>query len=198
MSIDTSPKRLRELADWLQDHGFLGTPEILRATADEKEAAEKQGPVGLLNVSKFRGHLENHDFEYAGKLPDGQYPLYLAPQPVAEKETQVSTADVPLPPLTFEVTVIDDEHPDGIPLSQWIKPADVPLPEPMFYSGTKPVAWTEQQMCQYGQDRAKAARDAAFDECARVCEAVHADTACQQSLALHCAEQIQAAKKGAT
>lgn len=39
---DTSPKRLRELADWLQDHGFLGSPGILREIAAEKEARDDE------------------------------------------------------------------------------------------------------------------------------------------------------------
>lgn len=52
-----------------------------QALAAEKEAAAKQQPVGTLTVRRYRGHLENTDFDYSGALPDGSYPLYLAPQP---------------------------------------------------------------------------------------------------------------------
>lgn len=40
--------------------------------------AEDAEPVGVLSVSKFRGHLENYSFDYTGSLPDGTYRLYAA------------------------------------------------------------------------------------------------------------------------
>ena len=43
-------------------------------------AAVMQEPVGSLTVSTFRGHLENTQFDYTGKLPDGTYSLYVGPR----------------------------------------------------------------------------------------------------------------------
>lgn len=60
-----------------------------QALAAEKEAQEKQEPVGTLTIQRFRGHLENTEFDYVGSLPDGSYPLYLHPQPVAPRQTLV-------------------------------------------------------------------------------------------------------------
>ena len=56
------------------------------AAAPPPPAALAQGetqPVGTLNVSRFRGFLENHDFDYTASLPDGTYLLYAAPPPPA-------------------------------------------------------------------------------------------------------------------
>jgi hypothetical protein len=36
-------------------------------------------PVAILTISKFRGHLENRDFDYFGNLADGTYLLYVVP-----------------------------------------------------------------------------------------------------------------------
>jgi hypothetical protein len=41
-----------------------------------KKAAQEAEPVASLHVSRFRGHLENTQFEYLGDLPDGTYKLY--------------------------------------------------------------------------------------------------------------------------
>lgn len=90
--IDTSPKALQDLADklsgraagWLNDRDALlglNAADVIRHIAAEKEAAAKQEPVGTLTVRRYRGHLENTDFDYSGALPDGSYPLYLALQP---------------------------------------------------------------------------------------------------------------------
>jgi hypothetical protein len=38
-----------------------------------------QEPVGTLNISRYKGHLVNHDFDYFGELPDGTYSVYTAP-----------------------------------------------------------------------------------------------------------------------
>lgn len=42
---------------------------------------EQRGPVGTLNISRYKGHLVNHNFDYYGELPDGTYPLYTSPAP---------------------------------------------------------------------------------------------------------------------
>jgi hypothetical protein len=39
----------------------------------------KQEPVGTLNISRYKGHLVNHDFDYFGELPDGTYSVYTTP-----------------------------------------------------------------------------------------------------------------------
>lgn len=41
--------------------------------------AQEDEPVASLYVSRFRGHLENTQFEYLGDLPDGTYKLYTRP-----------------------------------------------------------------------------------------------------------------------
>lgn len=38
-----------------------------------------QEPVGTLNISRYKGHLVNHDFDYFGELPDGIYSVYTTP-----------------------------------------------------------------------------------------------------------------------
>ena len=44
-----------------------------------------QEPVGTLNISRYKGHLVNHDFDYFGELPDGTYSVYTTPPlPVQE------------------------------------------------------------------------------------------------------------------
>lgn len=43
------------------------------------KAQPEQEPVGTLNISRFKGHLVNHDFDYFGDLPDGTYSIYTAP-----------------------------------------------------------------------------------------------------------------------
>lgn len=48
------------------------------------DAQPEAAPVGRLTISRFRGHLENHDFEYIGSLPEGMHKLYAAPQPAQE------------------------------------------------------------------------------------------------------------------
>jgi hypothetical protein len=42
-------------------------------------AQPEQEPVGTLNISRYKGHLVNHDFDYFGELPDGAYSVYTAP-----------------------------------------------------------------------------------------------------------------------
>ena len=39
----------------------------------------EQEPVATLNISRFRGHLVNHDFDYFGELPNGTHALYTTP-----------------------------------------------------------------------------------------------------------------------
>ena len=42
-------------------------------------AQPEQEPVATLNISRFKGHLANHDFDYFGELPDGTHTLYTTP-----------------------------------------------------------------------------------------------------------------------
>ncbi len=35
--------------------------------------------IGTLTIAKFRGHLENTQFDYTGSLPDGSYQVYASP-----------------------------------------------------------------------------------------------------------------------
>ena len=46
-----------------------------------------QEPVASLTVSNFRGHLTNHEFDYFGDLPAGDYSLYPYPAPQAKPLT---------------------------------------------------------------------------------------------------------------
>lgn len=51
-------------------------------------------PVGSLTVSLFRGHLENHDFDYFGKLPPGTYQLFAcSTQPSGEDQVKNAQPD---------------------------------------------------------------------------------------------------------
>ena len=43
------------------------------------DAQPMQEPVGTLNISRYKGHLVNHDFDYFGELPDGTYSVYTNP-----------------------------------------------------------------------------------------------------------------------
>jgi hypothetical protein len=49
-----------------------------------------QEPVGTLNISRYKGHLVNYDFDYFGELPDGTYSVYTTPplpvQPAQEPD----------------------------------------------------------------------------------------------------------------
>ena len=44
-----------------------------------ERAQPAQEPVGTLNISRYKGHLVNHDFDYFGELPDGTYSVYTTP-----------------------------------------------------------------------------------------------------------------------
>jgi hypothetical protein len=46
---------------------------------NKMDAQSAQEPVGTLNISRYKGHLVNHDFDYFGELPDGTYSVYTAP-----------------------------------------------------------------------------------------------------------------------
>jgi hypothetical protein len=48
------------------------------AAREQEASATGAEPVGVLTVSRFRGHLENTAFDYTGSLPDGSYPLFTA------------------------------------------------------------------------------------------------------------------------
>lgn len=73
-----NPDELRALADALEpmakaprfeDFDVPAFCAWVRAQADAQ-------PVGILTVARFRGHLENRDFDYTGELPEGSHPLY--------------------------------------------------------------------------------------------------------------------------
>jgi len=49
-----------------------------KKAAQDKLAQPEQEPVGTLNISRYKGHLVNHDFDYFGELPDGTYSVYTA------------------------------------------------------------------------------------------------------------------------
>lgn len=53
-----------------------------------------QEAVGTLTISRFRGHLENHDFDYFGSLPEGTYSLYATP-PAPQTDRQQGSAATP-------------------------------------------------------------------------------------------------------
>lgn len=249
MSIDTSPKRLRELAG--SYHNFKYSKELYEALLALAEEKENPGPVcptcgsdcnerdelikAEREIERQRGEKEPHpspaderargwdecmslwadhmkrmNDALAKPLPEGWANHAHHIERNVRDALDAAPADAQLPPLTFEVTVIDDEHPSGIPLERWVKPADVPLPEPYARQtvggplfGHKPVEedlplYDKEQMLQYGQACAKAARDAAFDECARICLGVYNCHGGFPEAARYCADDIQAAKKGAT
>ena len=58
-----------------QGGGFMAK----RAMAAGKLREPAQEPVGTLNISCYKGHLVNHDFDYFGELPDGTYSVYTTP-----------------------------------------------------------------------------------------------------------------------
>jgi len=66
--------------------------EVLAHPAPEAQAEK---PVGHLNVSRFRGSdaMVNTDFDYLGDLPDGNYPVYLRPQPSASETPSADARD---------------------------------------------------------------------------------------------------------
>jgi len=61
-----------------------------RDAAADKLQEPEQEPVGTLNISRYKGHLVNHDFDYFGELPDGTYSVYTTPplpvQPAQEPD----------------------------------------------------------------------------------------------------------------
>jgi hypothetical protein len=74
-------KILNALQDRLADvdeavvDGYQAIASLRLAIAE----AERQEPVGTLNIWRVKGHLVNHDFDYSGDLPDGTYSVYLCP-----------------------------------------------------------------------------------------------------------------------
>jgi hypothetical protein len=62
---------------------FIGAPECYQRvnvyTAPPLPVQPVQEPVGTLNISRYKGHLVNHDFDYFGELPDGTYSVYTTP-----------------------------------------------------------------------------------------------------------------------
>lgn len=154
---DTSPKRLRELAtEYRADkESPVEVWETLVALAAEKEAQHPDdlAPIAVIRYHNTGGNVglawsaQPHQ-DYAGAYPkEGEF-LY--------------------------------RHHTEQPLAV---PADVPLPEPYAWQtvggslfGHKPVEedmplYDKEQMRQYGQACAKAARDAAFDnaKCSSFC-----------------------------
>jgi hypothetical protein len=56
------------------------------------DAQPMQEPVGTLNISRYKGHLVNHDFDYFGELPDGTYSVYTTPPLPVQPEAKVQNA----------------------------------------------------------------------------------------------------------
>ena len=143
---DTSPKRLRELVDEALCSIAFVPKELLLALADEKEAQ----PAGMLYQHSETGRTtfvatgEAAHFEEHNPRWSGVGPLYF--HPIAdEKEAQPSPADVPLPePRIMFQTLISRSIVD---------------------------AYTTDQVRQYGQACANAARGA---ERERLCAAIKA------------------------
>jgi hypothetical protein len=67
--------------NWRCGHGWLRGEQCEICNA----AQPAQQPVGTLNISRYKGHLVNHDFDYFGELPDGTYSVYTTP-PLPEQE----------------------------------------------------------------------------------------------------------------
>ena len=79
--------------DW---NSLLGSVD--RALASPG-AATREGAVGTLTVSKFRGHLENTQFDYTGQLPEGSYQLFATPpvpttEPTAKPITGLTEREI--------------------------------------------------------------------------------------------------------
>jgi len=62
---------------WIREATAARQAEM--AMRRELEAQPAQEPVGTLNISRYKGHLVNHDFDYFGELPDGTYSVYTTP-----------------------------------------------------------------------------------------------------------------------
>ena len=56
-------------------------------------AQPAQEPVGTLNISRYKGHLVNHDFDYFGELPDGTYSVYTTPPAAQPAQEPVECLD---------------------------------------------------------------------------------------------------------
>ena len=69
--------------------------DLLRFVAAQpvQPAQPAQEPVGTLNISRYKGHLVNHDFDYFGELPDGTYSVYTAPPAAQPQRPWVDLTD---------------------------------------------------------------------------------------------------------
>lgn len=251
---DTTPKRLRELAGYYHDFKYSKELyEVLLALAAEKEAQEpgcwvRQRPDGTLTDE----YLAPAHIEQVRKSSGAWLPLYLAPQPVAEKEvhaelsmsmfaskedykkaveaqqrermTARSANRAPSPPTADFDLPHESDNVEAQPST-----ADVPLPEPAAHmypsdlerfqeNETFAQAYSVSVGCpdersvplvtlsnvvEYAQACAKAARDAAFEECAKdIASQIDPENFRdreQFELGMsHALEIIQAAKKGTT
>jgi len=66
------------MASMIRNELFAEVNSLLQQ-AKASLAQPAQEPVGTLNISSYKGHLVNHDFDYFGELPDGTYSVYTAP-----------------------------------------------------------------------------------------------------------------------
>jgi len=74
-----------------RDETEHGVKYYLASEVDLLLAQPAQEPVGTLNISRYKGHLVNHDFDYFGELPDGTYSVYTTPpQPAQEPYDQTA------------------------------------------------------------------------------------------------------------
>ena len=176
--IDTSPAALKALADEALCNTAFVPKSLLRAIAAEKEAQASQEPVGeWVDYDDGFGPRLKWLQGYAVAVGDK---LYLAPQHHPEQPLEmVAPTDAIRPGYLRE-----SDYWAGNAIQQRAlalayakaavaqpSPTDVPLPEPMFYSGTKPVAYTKEQMHQYAEAYAKAAVAAERERCAKIAEA---------------------------
>jgi len=83
--------------------GFRADIDNAITAIKEALAQPAQEPVGTLNISRYKGHLENHDFDYFGELFDGTYSVYTAPPAAQPQRPWVGLTDE-------EIDVIYEQH----------------------------------------------------------------------------------------
>jgi hypothetical protein len=94
-------------------------PALVFGEIKEALAQPAQEPVGTLNISRYKGHLENHAFDYFGELPDGTYSVYItppAPLPVQPEERNFCQR---CGKRTADLTTIHTCTPPQIDPNQW-------------------------------------------------------------------------------
>jgi len=114
-ALELALEVLEELQGGCTDHDD-GTVEALTVYCPEvidaiKEALAQpaQEPVGTLNISRYKGHFENHDFDYFGELPDGTYSVYTAPPAAQPQRPWVGLTDEDIEDI-FQIAAGADEE----------------------------------------------------------------------------------------